>query len=222
MDTALREVAIDSAGNIFSYRVTTGTELPRLVQFSSDGLVERTYFGIESTNSLRTAPIIAGSDRIVFPISHTELGVATDIENPETISISFTGFRGKGAISRESVAFYTGTERTSLLAVDLNNMQELPNQNCTTSAGSWASPGIDSTGNVVFGTSGGRIYSCTGALQFNWVYPDPGSTTLPGEFRSSAIIDETDNVYMRSNDGIIYSLDRNGACLLYTSDAADE
>lgn len=208
---ASREVALDSAGNIFSYRITSPGELPKLIQFSTSGLVERIYTGSESTNSIRTAALIDGSDRVIFPMSHTELAISTDIENPQSIPISFTSFSGKGAISRNGVAYFTGTNRLGLLAVDLNNFLELPNQNCSTSSGSWSSPGIDSVGNVVFGTIGGRIYSCSSDLQFNWVYPSPESSQTPSEFRSSAIIDEDDNIYMRSNDGIIYSVNNSGA-----------
>ncbi len=210
-DFASREVALDSAGSIFSYRNTGPSEQVRLLQFSSNGAVQRIFIGGQNNNAIRVSPSIDGANRVVYPQSPTQIAVATNIEQPTLIQVDPFGLIfSKGAISRQGVVYYTGTNMNRLLAVDLNNLQELNNQSCNTSSGSRSSPAIDSEGNIIFGTTAGRIYSCTSALEFNWVFPSPENLDLPASFWSSAVIDEANNVYIRSNNGVIYSVDSSG------------
>jgi len=219
--SAHAEVAGDPNGNIFAIRINFGDgERVRLLTRNASGQQLANYDG--GGGQLKTAPSINAAGRVVFTNSVDSVGIRNFDGSVETLQGTQTigTIRTKPAISQANVAYFTVEGSQGLVAVDLSNGET---SNCG-ALPSWSSPAIGKNGNVIFGTTSGRVMACAPSMQVAWIYPEGdldaanavgcNSRTSDGtvdiNMTSSPILDAADNVYIRSNNGFIYSLTAEG------------
>ena len=203
-----RQVAIDQFGTVYSYQTINSEQGIRLLALNTNGEIIASYEN-NAGGELRTAPSILASGEIVYPASTSEVGISSDLPNPEIVNIgTFGNVHSKGAISRREIVYYTLTGSQGILAFDVPSRQRVANISCLPDSGSRSSPAIDSNDNVIFGTDGGTVYSCDSELRQNW---NTAVTIQDADyFQDSPVIDSADNIYIRSNNGNIYSLTSEG------------
>jgi len=219
---AYSEVAGDPNGNLFAIRIVNDDdERVRLVTRNASGQQLALYHG--GTGQLRTAPSIDAGGRVVFTISVDSVG----IRNLDGYVESLPGTQAIGtmstkpAISRANIAYFSVTGSQGLVGVNLTNGDT---SNCLGALPSWSSPAIGSNGNVIFGTTSGRVMACAPSMSIVWTYPDDdldaanssgcnsrsSDGTVEINMTGSPVLDAANNVYIRSNNGFIYSLSAEG------------
>jgi len=218
------EVAGDANGNIYAVRIISGDgQKLRLVSRDANGQQLVNYEG--GNGQLRTAPSIDVGGRVVFTNSVDSIGIRNldgSVEYlPGTQPIGT--MRSKPAISRANIAYFTVEGSQGLVGVNLADGEA---SNCLGALPSWSSPAIGSNGNVIFGTTSGRVMSCAPSMVNVWTYPDEdidaanakgcnsrnsdGDGAVDIKMTSSPVLDAANNVYIRSNNGFIYSLSAEG------------
>lgn len=219
---AYAEVAGDPNGNIHALRlVNDDGETVRIVTRDASGQLQPLYHG--SGWQLRSGPSIDVNGRAVFAHGRDEVGIRAVDGQVTVISGAGIGtLRSKPAISNANIAYFTVEEGSSgLVAINLETRQRT---SCIGALPSWSSPAIDSNGNIIFGTTSGRIMACSASMTRDWSFPDDDLTaanssgcnplsnddSVNGNMTGSPVIDAADNIYIRSNNGVVYSLDSAG------------
>jgi len=220
--SAIAEVTGDPNGNIYAFRLLRGdNNKVRLVARDATGQFLPAYEGGGGWK-LRTAPSIDAGGRVFFAQSYSSVGVR---ETDGTVSVltvtDIESLLSKPAVSRANIAYFTVDALPGLVSVNLTTGAS---DRCLGASPSWSSPAIDSIGNVVFGTTSGQIMACSATMEKLWTYPDddldsanakgcnPTSSNGDVEINmtGSPVIDATNNIYIRSNNGFIYSLSVEG------------
>jgi len=216
------EVAGDPNGNIYAIRINSGDgERVRLLTRNASGQPLANYEG--GGGQLRTGPSIDAGGRVVFTNSVDSIGIRNVDGSVELLpgTQPIGTMRTKPAISRAGIAYFTVEGSQGLVGVNLTNGET---SNCQGALPSWSSPAIGSNGNVIFGTMSGRVMACAPSMDRVWTYPDEdldaadatgcNSSNSDGSvdinMTSSPILDAANNVYIRSNNGFIYSLSAEG------------
>jgi len=219
--SANAEVTGDPNGNIYAFRLALDDdEKVTVVARDASGQLLRTYEG--GNWKLRTAPSVDARGRVFFALSQNSIGVREADGVVTVLTVANIGaLLSKPAVSRANIAYFTVNSTPGLVSVNLATGES---DRCLGTSASWSSPAINSVGNVVFGTTSGRILACSASVQKLWTYPDDdlesanakgcnptsNSDNVQINMSGSPVMDAEDNIYIRSHNGFIYSLNDEG------------